>query len=166
MLSLYNSDLNFREKKLYSTFERALESFEPSSLVSSWWFHGYLKWRLAHSSTSIHPSSGVIIQPYIHLHDLSPFLPLFSFVVHVLSLCSCVFGTTFSFSSNCSSPSLCLVWCILFSSTLIQFSCLLIHFVRFIIVLIQFYSVLLIFTSFCWFNLTIWGTSIWVWIWC
>ena len=138
----------------------------PSSLVLSWWFHGYLKWRLAHSSRSIHPSSGVIIQPYIHLHELSPLLPFFSFVVHVLSLCSWVFGSAFSFSNSFSSSSLCLVRYILFSSNPFQFSCLLFHFVRFILVLIQFYSVLLIFTSFCWFNLTIWGTSIWVWIWC
>ena len=121
----------------------------PSSLVLSWWFHGYLKWRLAHSSRSLHPSSGVIIQPYIHLHELSPLLPSFSFVIHVWSLCSCVLVRLFSFSSSCSSSSLFLVWCLLISSTSIQFSCLLFHFVRFIVVPIQFYSVLLLFLSFC-----------------
>ena len=54
-------------------------------LVLSWESYGYLKWRLAHSSWSHHPLSGVIIQPFLHLHELSLLLPSFSSYIHVLA---------------------------------------------------------------------------------
>ena len=122
----------------------------PSSLV---WFNGYLKWWLAHLSWSLHPPSGVIIQPYLHLHELSLLLPSFSFNCSCLSLLLLNFCSAVSILM-CFGSVLWLPCCSIFfiSSLYVRFNSFLFHFVR----------------CFCFpfhfnrFNLTIIGTSIWV----
>jgi len=70
----------------------------------------------AHSSRSIHPSSGVIIQPCLHLHEHSLLLPSFSFN------CSCClvflsFWFVYSFFQQVFS-----VLCLSFTFCSVQFA--------------------------------------------
>ena len=82
---------------------RALSFF--SSLILK--DHGFLKWRLAHSSRSIHTSSGVIIQPFFHLHEHSLLLPFFFFNLFLLPwVLSCFCFGSFNFPA----PIFCLVF--------------------------------------------------------
>ena len=142
-----------RVKKLYSIFERALESFVPSSLVLSWWFNGYLKWRLAHLSWSLHPPSGVFIQPFLHLHELSLLLPSFSLIVHVLA---CFFWNSVRYFQLLFSFASVLMFLCCSSSFLLQFK----SFVRCNLVFVLFNRCLCLFFQFNRFNFTIIGTSI------
>ena len=112
MLPFVKFRLEFRVKKLYSNFEWALESFWAffsSLILKDPWCPQVAA---AHSSRSNHPSSGVIIQPYIHLHEqlFSPSFLLFQlfmfklvtlkFCLVFLSLCfGCSYFPAIIFSS-------------------------------------------------------------------
>ena len=129
----------------------------PSSLVLSWWFHGYLKCRLAHLSWSLYPPSGVIIQPFLHLHELSLLLPSFSLFDHVLA---CLFWNSVRYFQLLFSFASVLMFLCCSSSFLLQFK----SFVRWNLVFVLFNRCLCLFFQFNRFNLTIIGTSKWVWV--